>query len=466
MRLINRRGWNAIGARLAAACGLGVATWATMPLQAQDGLLALTTSNTLHRISSAAPGTSLSNVTITGLQAFEAIVAIDFRPATGQLYGLGSSDRLYVINRTTGAATQVGSGTFTTPLSGSDFGMDFNPVTDTIRVVSDVRQNLRINSVTAQVTVDSSLNVFGMPIEMPEVVGVAYSNPFVILGGTFTTLYGLDADLDHLVRIGSAGGTPTSPNTGQVTDIGALGTIVGPGVCGFDIAPSGIAYATFYNAGSMISGLYTINLSTGAVGLTGALPGGAIRGLAAIPRPRMSISNVNVTEGDAGLSNAVFNVTLSDTSLTAVTANFATADGTASAASDYAQKNGSLTFSPGQTAKTVTINVVGDTEIEANETFRVVLSNVVGGIGADLESVATINSDDPDGDADGVRDAVDNCPTTANPDQADSDGDGLGDACESDPPPDGATCGTCAQGVLPAALVSLSLMMWGRRRRN
>ena len=429
----------------------------------QDSLLVLDTSNTLIRISSAAPGTNLGSVFITGLQAAEAMVAIDFRPATGGLYGLGDSNRLYIINQTTGEATQIGTGSFAIPLNGTFFGFDFNPITDTIRVTSDLRQNLRINPTTAVVIVDNMINNPALPIEMPEVVGAAYTNPFVILGGSFTTLFGIDADQNRLVRIGSANGTPASPNTGQVTGINTLGTIVGPGICGFDIASSGVAYTTFHNVGTMMSALYSVNLMTGAVGLLGDLPGGTYSGLAAIPLPRVSVGNATVAEGDAALSNAVFNVTLTQSPVSTLTVNFATANETALAGSDYAQKNGVLSFSPGQTAKSVTVNVVGDTEIEANETFRLVLSNVVGGVGLDLTGVATITSDDPDGDSDGVRDAVDNCPSTANPDQADSDGDGVGDVCEPPPPPD-AACGACAQGVLPAALLCLSLMVISRMR--
>lgn len=75
------------------------------------------------------------------------------------------------------------------------------------------------------------------------------------------------------------------------------------------------------------------------------------------------------------------------------------------------------------------------------------------------------NADQGDGDGDGKGDVCDDCPSAFNADQADSDGDGVGDVCEPAPPP-GDACGTCAQGVLPAALLSLSLMMWGRRRRT
>src|SRR5262245_31683828 len=72
------------------------------------------------------PGTVSAPVSFTGLQSGETLLGIDYRPLTGVLYGLGSTSRLYTINPTTGAATQVGSGTFAVPLSGTNFGFDFN----------------------------------------------------------------------------------------------------------------------------------------------------------------------------------------------------------------------------------------------------------------------------------------------------------------------------------------------------
>src|SRR5262249_49922184 len=85
--------------------------------------VALTPTNKLLSVvASASPGTVPAPITITGLQSGESILAIDYRPVNGQLYGLGSTSRLYTINVATGAATQVGSGTFAVPLSGTAFG--------------------------------------------------------------------------------------------------------------------------------------------------------------------------------------------------------------------------------------------------------------------------------------------------------------------------------------------------------
>src|SRR6478736_824294 len=77
-----------------------------------------------------------STTAVTGLQTGETLLAIDFRPATGQLYGLGSTSRLYTINTSTGAATAVAATAFVPALSGTIAGFDFNPTVDRIRVVT------------------------------------------------------------------------------------------------------------------------------------------------------------------------------------------------------------------------------------------------------------------------------------------------------------------------------------------
>src|SRR3954463_2485531 len=114
--------------------------------------------NNLVRFDSATPGTILSSKPITGMIGGDTIVGMDFRPGDGKLFGLGSGSRLYIIDPATAVATQVGTGTFVVPLSGSAFGFDFNPVIDRIRVVSDTNQNLRVDPTSGLVVgTDTSL---------------------------------------------------------------------------------------------------------------------------------------------------------------------------------------------------------------------------------------------------------------------------------------------------------------------
>jgi Calx-beta domain len=113
--------------------------------------------------------------------------------------------------------------------------------------------------------------------------------------------------------------------------------------------------------------------------------------------PTLSISDTTVTEGNAGTVNATFNVTLSAAATATVTVNWATADGTALQPSDYTPASGSLSFSPGETTKSVTVAVNGDTSAEPNETFLVILSAPSGATLADSQGQGTITNDDSGG---------------------------------------------------------------------
>jgi hypothetical protein len=112
-----------------------------------------------------------------------------------------------------------------------------------------------------------------------------------------------------------------------------------------------------------------------------------------LPMPEVSINDVAVTEGDSGTTAAVFDVTLDTTSGDTITVDWTTTDGTADS-SDYAPDSGMVTFNPGQTSKTVSVNVYGDTDEESNETFYVDLSNVTNAAIGDDRGVGTINDDD------------------------------------------------------------------------
>ena len=247
-------------------------------------LFAVTTSNSLLRFNSAAPGTLISSTAITGLQSGENVLGIDVRPATFQLYALGSTGRLYVVNPASGRAQQVS--TLSTAPGGGEFGVDFNPVPDRLRVTSDAEQNLRINVDTGAATVDGALAFApGDPNagRNPNVVGSAYTNS--VAGATATTLYNIDSNLDILV-------TQNPPNDGRLNTVGALGVDTS-GLVGFDIAAAGnVAFATLTPQGEATSRLYTVNLSTGAATLVGAVGGpSAVRALAVANLPANPIDD-------------------------------------------------------------------------------------------------------------------------------------------------------------------------------
>src|SRR5262249_32279288 len=122
---------------------------------------------------------------------------------------------------------------------------------------------------------------------------------------------------------------------------------------------------------------FRLNLS-GATGATVARAQGTGTIIDDDSLPTLSVNDVSVTEGNSGMTPATFTVSLSAVSGQTVTVNYATADGTATALSDYFSASGALTFTAGQISKTATVYVIGDTLSEANETFRLNLSSPAG----------------------------------------------------------------------------------------
>jgi hypothetical protein len=110
--------------------------------------------------------------------------------------------------------------------------------------------------------------------------------------------------------------------------------------------------------------------------------------------PTINVSDAQVTEGNAGTTVALFNVTLSVASGMPVTVQFATANGTATAGSDYVANNGVVSFPAGQTIQQVAVTVIGDTAGESNETFTLNFSNAANAAIGDAQGVGTIVNDD------------------------------------------------------------------------
>jgi uncharacterized protein DUF4394 len=231
-------------------------------------------------------------VTITGLQPSETGRGIALRPATGELYLVGSTSRLYRLSPTTGVATVVGP-PFAPLLSGLNFGVAFDNA-DRLRVVSDTGQNLRIDPATAAVTVDTPLAfAAGDPNagQTPQVVAIAYDHKN---GGA--TAYAVDANRG-LLRLGSA-----TASDGQLTTI-AAGT---PYLAGLDISPAtGLAYGI---EPGFTSELVLLNLQTGAAATLAPAGGQFLQyhGIAVAP----AISSVP-TLGWQGLSCLAFGLALS-----------------------------------------------------------------------------------------------------------------------------------------------------------
>lgn len=250
-----------LAASIAALLGLSVTAQA-VPVTGLAG--SLSNGTFLYSFDTATPGTASALRGITGLQAGEGVLGIDYRPANGVLYGLGNTGRLYTIDAGTGVATLASILTGATLSSGAiRFDIAFNPTVDRLRVVSDDGQNLRIDVDTGAVTVDTRLAyAAGDPNagRSPGVTAAAYTNQFA--GATTTTLYDLDGNLLAIQN---------PPNNGTLNTVGPLGVSNGvPLPVSFDIdAVTNSAYA------ASASSFYQVNLTTGAATLVGTL---AVRG--------------------------------------------------------------------------------------------------------------------------------------------------------------------------------------------
>lgn len=223
----------------------------------------------LVRFDSAAPGTFLSSVKISGAVG---ILGMDFRPLNGVLYALASDQRIYTIDQTTGVATAV-SGVLNLG-SGNQFAFDFNPTIDRLRIVSNADNNYVFNPNDGSLTTATSVFYVAGDANAgkdPNVTALAYtSSVFGAAAGT-TQLYGIDTVQDVLV---------TQANSlGELRTVGSLGVDVGSRDS-FDISGSDAFAIDGQN-------LYRVNLGTGALTLAGRTPT-ALFGLAIAPVPEPS----------------------------------------------------------------------------------------------------------------------------------------------------------------------------------
>jgi hypothetical protein len=227
---------------------------------------ALTDNNQLMQFNAKNAGTALKSVSVTGLQSGERLLSIDFRPATGQLYGLGSTSRLYIINQMTGSARAVGTAAFTPAISGEIATIDFNPTVDRIRLITNTGQNLRLNPETGSVAAtDGVIN----GTKASSVIEAAYTNSMA--GAATTVLFDIDATTDKLYK-------QDPPNDGKLVEVGDLKIDIS-GTSGFDITTDNKALAAFAVNGS--TALYEVNLDNGSTIRYDAFPSGLkITGLA------------------------------------------------------------------------------------------------------------------------------------------------------------------------------------------
>ncbi len=274
-----------------ATVGLTLAIAGPAAAQPAVGIVPGPTTDAIVQLDTDAPTTFTSVRGISGLTGAERIVGIDYRwlpaaasGASAGLYGLGvdpatGSSHVYRIDASTGQASPVGAG-FTLAVAG-DYGVDFNPAVDRIRIVTSADGSYRAHPDTgALAATDTALSPAGSKVAAGayDRVNVAPTTP-----ASPTTLYVIDATNDRLATQGSINSTPQSPNTGVLNAVGPLGVDVTEDGANFDIAFDGKAYATLTTA-TGTPGLYTLELATGAATLAGRLPV-ELSGFAIVPAP-------------------------------------------------------------------------------------------------------------------------------------------------------------------------------------
>lgn len=259
---------------------LGGATLVFCSLGAQAvTLVGLTSANEIARFdtSNVAGATTTA---VTGLAVGDRFVGIDLRPKNNKIYGVTLSNKLYTVDELTGVASFVAALSAPVISPGQGYGIDFNPVADfgtgaSLRLVSSAGNNFAINAGTG--VVGNTASNIGTGFS-----AVSYSNstPLPLAAPASTALYYINSSTDTLSVAASAFNAPT------ITTVGALG-VDALKANGFEVLGNGMAYAALnLDNGSLVTGLYSINLATGAATLVGNY-NGTLSGLtiSAVPEP-------------------------------------------------------------------------------------------------------------------------------------------------------------------------------------
>ena len=235
-------------------------------------VIGLTDDGRLVRFRSDSPRRARDIGAVSGLAGTDTgIVGIDFRVQDGKLYGVGNGGGVYTIDTRTARAQLVNN--LSVPLSGTTFGVDFNPAADRLRIISDTGQNLAHNVNAGGVTLANGTLTYTAPPAAPVpavgVTGAAYTNNDVPPNGipTATTLFDIDTTMDQIV-------IQSPPGNGVLAATGKLGFDAGPSA-GFDIYSQlvrGVTVANRAFATLSVNGkyaFYSVNLTTGRAVLIG-----------------------------------------------------------------------------------------------------------------------------------------------------------------------------------------------------
>lgn len=262
---------------LAAAALLSACATTTEPEGAprKEMVYAVTDAAELISFNAGQPQRVLARKPLQGLAAGDRLVGIDFRVSRGVLFGLSAAGRLYTIDTATAQLKPVGSAA-PAALQGQTIAMNFNPVADRIRVVSDSGQNLRLHPDTGAVAATDPALAYAAGDahagQAPRLAAAAYT--YNKKDDKLTTNYAIDRAAGLLVTQGTVEGVQpaVSPNTGQLRSVGALGT--GPvEAAALDIADTdNTALAALRQNGR--TRLHLVDLATGKATVLGTVGDG------------------------------------------------------------------------------------------------------------------------------------------------------------------------------------------------
>ena len=305
-----------------------------------------------------------------------AIAGTDYTAAVGTLnFPIGSLTQTVSVPVTTDNTVE-GDETFVVTLSNPPLGTVIGTGVATGTITNDDNAVISVNAPSvAEGNVGNTPLPFSVSISNPVQGAVSFTytaangnnvNPQLnatladndFLASTGNVSFPSDSAAPLTVNVPVVGDLDVEPNQGLLLNLSNL-------VLPATISPASVTFAA--------SGAGTINNDDGTV---------------------LSIANATITEGNVGGSNLVFTVSLSASNKDPVTVQFASADGTATAGSDYTVTNGTLTFPAFGVSQTITVPIVGENIVEANETFTMTLSAPTGAtLGASV-ATGTITNDD------------------------------------------------------------------------
>jgi hypothetical protein len=336
-------------------------------------------------------GTTLATFTVTLHEAYDAPVSVDYTTADltpdEQYWYNGPTatagfDYVATAGTLTIPAGQL-TGTISVPIKGDRVGEGYELFF--VKLTSSNFAKINYSTALAEIVDDEPS------------VGI-YSNSSTIEGNsgttpkTFTVVLSAPYDID----------IPVSYETSDGSAVGGSDYVEKTGTV---IIPAGQLSQTITVL--VIGDLVTESIENFYVTLTSA-PGANVSGFDSAliidddTPPTFRIGDASVVEGNSGTKLMTFTVSLSQASGQGVSVNYATANGTATVSNnDYVANSGNVYFAPGETSKTITVTIKGDTKKEQDEQFYVNLSSPIGGTLADGQGIGTIVNDDGGGKGNG-----------------------------------------------------------------